>query len=170
MALLQFLLDLIAKLPPGDQVFEFYQKHLRGSLFSGFLTLSGFLFSVNTFIVVNMKKELYDQPGYLERFEKQLAYDTNRTLYGPLQRLSKLMLIAVSTAVMTSVTQFTVGLVPRWYTAVACVLMACVAVFFLAKVLWVIRQNLREMFEYLEKDAADKLKKRKQAVVTEQAA
>lgn len=168
--LLKLLDELINWLPAGKDVFDFYAKNLRGGLFSGFLTLSGFLFSVNTFIIVNMKKELYDQEGYLARFEKQLAFDPKRKYYGPLQRLSKLLLEAVISALAASVVQFTIGLIPRWYTAIVCIVVAAVAIFFLARVLWVIRRNLQDLFEFLEQDATLKLKKRQASAAPKTAA
>ena len=38
----------------------YFAEHLRGSLFSGFLTLGGFLLSLQMFIVVKIKEDLYD--------------------------------------------------------------------------------------------------------------
>ena len=49
-------------LSPGTtrRIYDFYASNLRGSFFTGFLALGGFLMSAKTFIIVNMKKEVYD--------------------------------------------------------------------------------------------------------------
>lgn len=142
----------------AEQLHEFYAKNLRGSLFSGFLTLSGFLFSINTFIVVNMKKELYDHEDYLKRVVLMRTAMSAMTVYGPLRRLSRLLLLAVCSSVAASVVQFTVGLVRTWYTATFCLLVPIVAIVYLAKVLVAIRRNLRDLFEFQEELADKKIK------------
>src|SRR5262245_31540304 len=53
----------------GQRFADFYARNLRGSLFTGFLTLSGFLLSAKTFIVVKMKESLYEQDFYTRRLE-----------------------------------------------------------------------------------------------------
>ncbi|MCK6586798.1 MAG: hypothetical protein L6Q76_04345, partial [Polyangiaceae bacterium] len=89
----EWLESIRAAIPfTGKEFHEFYAHSMRGSLFTGFLTLSGFLFSVNTFIVVNMKKELYDHVSYFEKVTRLQGVNPNLTFYGPLRRLSRLLL------------------------------------------------------------------------------
>ena len=54
---------LLGQVPPSlpDGIYtvelvQFYVQNLRSSLFAGFLTLGGFLFSAKTFIVIKMKE------------------------------------------------------------------------------------------------------------------
>lgn len=159
----QIAQDIVDTLPAGKDFVEFYGKNMRGSIFSGFLTLSGFLFSVNTFIIVNMKKELYDQAGYLSRFEQQMAFNPKRTLYGPLHRLSNMLILSVASTLATSVCQFTIGLIPKWYASLACLFVAAASIAILVYVLKVIWDNLKDLFEFLDKEAEKKLRERAQS-------
>lgn len=147
-------------LPKGDVVVEFYAKNLRGGMFSGFLTLSGFLFSMNTFIVVNMKKELYDRDTYISHIEDTREINEAVTIYGPLERLSQLMLRAVAFSLAAAVSQFTVGLFSAWPAVVICATLAGAALLYMALVLHAIRQNLTKLFQHLHKEADAKLAKR----------
>jgi hypothetical protein len=139
-----------------QEFLDFYARNLRAGLFTGFLTLSGFLFSVNTFIVVNMKKELYDHEGYRERVETQRSLNNKLTIYGPLKRLSRLLQIAVASALVASVMQFSVGLIAHWVAPAMCMGAAIAAVAILATTLFVIKTNLQNLFEFLEAEAARK--------------
>src|SRR4051794_31887384 len=109
------LLTLLASVggtPPAsaeDAFQQFYATNLRGSLFSGFLTLTGFLFTVKTFLVINMKKELYDTQAYRDRHEAYLSTNPDLKLYAPLRRLSRWLLAAVVSSLVTAVSQLTVG-------------------------------------------------------------
>ena len=42
----------------GDHFFEFYQKNLRGYLFSGFISVGSFLLSLHTFVIINLRDKL----------------------------------------------------------------------------------------------------------------
>ena len=139
---------------------EFYAASMRSAMFTGFLTLSGFLFSVNTFIVVNMKKELYEKALYLDRVADQQKENPRITVYGSLRKLSREMLWAVVAALVASSCQFTIGLVPAWPAVAVCLLAAVVAFILLARVLHHIRQNLTALFEFLDLEAVEALKKR----------
>jgi hypothetical protein len=48
---------------------RFYGENIRGSLFTGFLTLGGFLLSLKTFIIVKMKENVYDDERYIDGFD-----------------------------------------------------------------------------------------------------
>lgn len=137
--------------------YELYATGMRGSMFSGFLTLSGFLLSAMTFIVVNMKKEVYDTDAYREGFARQWKLKPGMQFYGPLERLSRSLLWNVTLALATSVSQFTVGFYPSCYSALFCVGIAAVTIGYLAASVERVRRNLRDMFVWSEAAAAKKL-------------
>lgn len=143
---------------PADTFFAFYAANLRGSLFSGFLTLGSFLVAVNTFIVVNMKKELYDSRGYRDRVAKMRALNERITFFGPLRRLSALLFWTIILAIGTSVSQLTVGIVfHHWLAAAFCIALAAATIAMLIAVLVVIKRNLRSWFDYMEDEAQKQL-------------
>lgn len=131
----------------------FYGKSLRGSLFTGFLTLGGFLLSLKTFIVVNMKKEVFDTDDYKLEWEDQKKLDKDNKMgprFEPLRYLSATLFLSIASCVITAVLQLTLGLAETFWTAVICVWAALVSVLFLLRSLWLIRVNLNRMFDFLD--------------------
>lgn len=136
-----------------DGFTTFYGDKLRGSLFAGFLTLGGFLLSLKTFIVVNMKKEVFESPVYKKEWEEQKKLDTSNKMgkrYTPLRYLSGVLYAAILACLSTAVLQLTVGLVPSFLAALACLWAVSVSLLLLAWALWLIRANLVRMFDYLD--------------------
>jgi hypothetical protein len=141
-AIIQFL--------TGDGLHKFYAASLRGSLFAGFLTLSGFLFSAHTFIIVHMKKEMYDTESYKKRLAAIQILNGDHSYYGGLRRLSRLLITTTALALIASVLQLTLGLVEANWCAVVCLAAASVAIVLLVISLLVIALNLRTWFDDLE--------------------
>src|SRR5471030_778372 len=54
----------------GDHFFEFYQKNLRGYLFSGFISVGSFLLSLHTFVIINLRDKLFSTEPYKQKFAK----------------------------------------------------------------------------------------------------
>jgi len=142
---------------PGDRVAVFYAASLRGSLFSGFLTLGGFLLSLQTFIVVKMKEGVYDNDRHRAKVEKERER-TSKTvpIFGELDRLRRLLFGAITAALGSAVCQITVGLVPNLYTTTVCLTLAAFAIALLAQSLLLINSNLHDWFAALELDEVDK--------------
>jgi hypothetical protein len=132
---------------------SFYGKNLRGSLFTGFLTLGGFLLSLKTFIVVNMKKEVFDTDDYKLEWEEQKKLDTSNKMgprFEPLRYLSLILFLAIVSCVTTAVLQLTLGLAETLWAAIVCLWAAVVSVILLLRSLWLIRVNLNRMFDFLD--------------------
>lgn len=132
--------------------FEFYSKNLRGSLFAGFLTLGGFLMSLKTFIVVNMKKEVFDKPEYLVQWQaaRKNNPNTEEFKYAPLRFLASTIFIAIVSCISTATAQLTIGLVPSFWTALICMWASAVSIAIILRSLILIRKNLNRMFDYLD--------------------
>jgi hypothetical protein len=161
------LCDLSAWMVPPilgtDCFWKFYAENMRGSLFSGFLTLTGFLFAVKTFIVINMKKEMYDTEAYRARVWQRRNFQSELTVYGPLRRLGRLLLFAVLLSVSTSVSQLTLGLIQAWWAAAICLTLAGATITLLVWILFLIRTNLNEWFGLIEEEAKRKREREAQA-------
>jgi hypothetical protein len=139
-----------------DHLTTFYAESLRGSLFTGFLTLGGFLLSLKAFIVVNMKKEVYDTAAYKDLWsDSRSRGETVGALYSPLRDLSESLYIAILACVLTSASQFTIGLLEFIPAVLFCLWSALCAIVLLLLCLLKIRFNLRSMFSHLDKMAED---------------
>lgn len=140
--------------PLGDKFFNFYAQNMRASLFSGFLTLGSFLFAANTFMVANLKKELYDHPDYKKRVYSRKEQQPSASFYGQLNRLSGLILRTIVLSLTAAILQLTLGtIVPHWIAALICLLVAFLAMAQLLFVVWQIRCNLKDWFEFMEDEA-----------------
>jgi len=134
--------------------YDFYATSMRGSLFAGFLTLSSFLISVTAFIVINMKKELYDTDYYRELFGK-VANEGDK-VYKNLGRLNTLLIVTIILSLSTSVSQLTIGLIPSSFAALICVSLALLTIVALSIVVCALRANLQQIFVCWEKEAEKK--------------
>lgn len=140
-----------------DHFGSYFDKNIRGSLFSGFLTLGGFLLSLKAFIVVNMKKEVYDTPSYAAVHSDATKNGQVSKRYGPLEDLADIIFAAIVACITTAVLQITVGLFAATWSSTLCLLSAAYAISLLVMVLILIRHNLKTMFRYL--DNASQIKK-----------
>jgi hypothetical protein len=58
------LAGLLSALAAKDGLTTFYIQNLRASLFSGFLTLAGFLFTIKTFLIIRLNQDIYGDKEY----------------------------------------------------------------------------------------------------------
>lgn len=128
----------------------FYALSLRGSLFAGFLTLGGFLMSLKTFIIVNMKKEVYDSPAYITKFDAEKIIKPNLRRYDPLKELSNVLFVTILSCLTTSIMQLTLGLIEIFYMSLLCLMSAVGSIALLSWTLYLIRANLQDMFDHLD--------------------
>jgi len=132
-------------------IYEFYAKNMRVPLFTGFLTIGGFLLSLKTFVLIKLKEGLYEHPLYKERLNEMRHLNPNISSYGPLKRLGTFLVYCVFGSFLTSVIQFTLGVIECDCLAAFCISVSVgtMSVVFLAW--WEIRKNLNEWFSILEK-------------------
>lgn len=136
--------------PDETQLIEFFSSNIRASLFGGFLTVGGFLFSLKTFIIIKMKEEVYDHQAYIKRYNEQKKFDDILKQYGPLQRLSHLLFASVLSSIITAVTQFSIGLIANKLAVIICIWTASFSLCLLIISLILIKRNLDEWFNFLE--------------------
>jgi hypothetical protein len=143
----------ISQGPTGGQLFDYYEKNLRGSLFAGFLTLGSFLLSLKTGIVIKLKEGIYDKDAY--RAEVATARHGNRKIsyYGPLQRMSRVLALSVLLSLTTATLQLSVGLYQSWIAAAICLATAAAAITFLLCSYALIQLALRDWFARLETES-----------------
>jgi hypothetical protein len=130
--------------------YEFYSKNMRGHLFAGFLALGGFLLSLKTFIIVNMKENLFSSEDYIKRWEKAVKTYPELKLHAPLEQLSHILYYAIFTCLLAAISQMTIGFITHDYSALICIYLCLVSSFLLIKSLYIIKNNLDTWFEYLE--------------------
>ncbi|MHC1744851.1 MAG: hypothetical protein AB9873_17735 [Syntrophobacteraceae bacterium] len=133
----------------------FYAQKMQTPIFSGFLTIGGFLLSLKTFILIKLKEGLYDNQVYRERLMKLSHLNPNQKLsfYGPLSRLGQFLVYCVLGALLTSVFQFTIGFIRNDIAAAFCISFASGTLSLVILAWWELRGNLKEWFDILEEQA-----------------
>lgn len=106
--------------------------------------------SLKAFIVVKLKENVFDTEVYKNKLKELRKINPGLTLYGPVKRLSQLLFLTISSAVVASVSQLTVGLVENWIAVLFCVFVAAFAISMLVATLLLIKSTLDEWLEYLE--------------------
>jgi amino acid transporter len=127
-----------------------FGRNLRGSLFAGLLTVSSFLLSLKTFIIVKLKENVYDSEAYRRRLACRKGLNGSLTLYGPLKRLSTLLFFTICSALFAAVSQLTVGLIPHWVASFVCIFLSVFALCMVVCTLMVIRRILQDWLDSSE--------------------
>jgi len=134
-------------------LYGFYSQKLQMPLFTGFLTIGGFLLSLKTFILVKLKEGLFDNEDYKVRLAERQALNPKISHYGPLARLGSFLIYCVLGSLITAFYQFSFGFIQSNIIAAIGISLAfsTLSVVFLAW--WEIRCNLNIWFEILEEGA-----------------
>ena len=143
-------------LPPECQkgVLTFFQEKMRQPLFAGFLTASTFLFSLKTFIVVNMKLNVYGTKEYEKDWREKLVLNPSMKRYGPLRNFALLLFLSVLISLTCAVAQFTIGLLDLPMAAFICLALAVWAIVMIFVSLLLLQLNLRSWFRFLDDSSA----------------
>lgn len=163
--LCSFLFGLLAALwthnlgADHDLLVEFYEKHLRGSLFSGLLTVGGFLLSLKTFILIKLKDNVYDHHEYKKRFDEQKELDPDLKRYKPLQNLSDFLYYSVISTIAAAIFQLTLGIFGNYYLVLFIIGFSISALMVLIFSLDLIRNSLNDWFDFINDDNTNKADK-----------
>lgn len=148
-----------------EQTKKIYES-MRPSLFTGFFTLSSFLLAAKTFIILNMKKEVYATEVFLKNFKSKLVSINEwpppepaeaLTVYQGLRETGDLLTANAAVTLLTAVLQFTVGLYPVLPVAAVCLGFAAGAVALVGFSLFYLARNLRTMYVHFEQEAREKM-------------
>lgn len=152
---------------PLHPLASFYAANVRTGLFSGFLTLSGFLLAMKTLVVIQLRKELYDTEYYRKRVLKHREVNPRITVYSPLRRFGRFLLAAVICSIATSVLQFTLGFYEQDWAAGVCMAAAGVTIIVLTIALLMLWSNLGDLFKCWNEEADEKIAKLKESIEKE---
>lgn len=126
-----------------------YYEGFRAPIFVACVTFGTFLFTMKSFIVVTMKREVYDTNAYRERFTNAGRYDSaGGGRYRGLKGLSLLLLVAILVALASAAIQVSIGWIQKPWAAWTALAFAGAT---LALVIWsvlLVYVNIRSMLEY----------------------
>jgi hypothetical protein len=143
---------IVIKFQYNIDLYKFYSENLRTALFSGFLTIGGFLMSLKTFIIVKLKEDLFDKPAYKKRHKENTLINAKKagTLYEPLKQLSDYLILCVICSLVTAFLQFSIGFWEICYTAALCMSLALVSLTLVIDACWLMKKNLDQLFALLK--------------------
>lgn len=135
-------------------IVDFYAKNLRSSLFTGFMTLTGFLFTLHTFLLVTLHRDIYGKEAYQKwMLTTGRKYNPGLNPLRPLRNVSRLLFVMLCCSFISSVMQLSLGLVPHKWAVYTCLGMAVTTILLFALMLWVIRLVISDWLTFVEKEA-----------------
>ena len=134
-----------------------YYASVKGYLFVTSITVGAFLFTMKTFIIQTMKKEVYDTSAYGEKYTSAKITNKKLTRYRQLNSLRLFLFLAVAFTLGSGLIQLVLGFFVNIYTVLVCFFIAFVSWVMVFIALILVNNNLKYMLIY--SDALVKLKK-----------
>lgn len=152
------MISLFAEVDPNavNQIWDYYAKNLRSSLFTGFITISSFLLTMTTFVILNLKTGYFDKEWYSQRVKTRRATGCKKSYFSPLRNLGFALLASIALSLITAVSQFTLGLYPSTWSVCVCGSLAALTVLALLFCLFQIIMNLLALFQFWESEQKKK--------------
>lgn len=141
---------------------DIYSKKLQMPLFTGFLTISGFLLSLTAFIVVKMNEGVYQDEKYIEKTVAYKGIDPDYSYTKPLENLAHFLTVSVAMALITSFSQFTIGNISSYHISVLCIALAVGSFGFVLTSCFVVKLNIQEWIRLMKEKKTAEFEKRQQ--------
>ena len=123
-----------------------YYQDLRSAFITSSVTMGTFLFTMKSFVIQTMKRDLYDKPEYQAVIaQRRKEGKKNDSYYGQLNRLRSLMLWAIVVAFFNAGVQVLYGNTDQEWLAALCFLVTGVSWVLVLACLMVVSHNLKEM-------------------------
>ena len=134
-----------------------YHAEFRTALFLSSLTLGTFLFTMKSFIVQTIKKEIYDHPRHQEKARELASHTKSEPIYYKgLENLSRLIFWSIAAALSNAFIQISLGYFKCTTSAIICLLTSILSWCLVAFVLFQVGKNMQAMIGYAEEDASAK--------------
>lgn len=106
-----------------------------------------------------MKEGVYDTDAYLQKVNLLRTEKPDAEHYRPLKNLTRFLFFSILFAILTAVSQLTLGLLHCWITVSISLLLAIVTVVLLVRSLMLVNDNLKCWFEFEEQKRTQEGKK-----------
>ena len=128
-----------------------YHEEVRTALFLSSVTLGTFIFTMKSFIIQTMKKEVYDNELYIK--EKLPLKDLGeiKGVYEQLQFLASLLKWAIWLSFLSALMHITIGFFGETWSSIACILATAISWIIVAISIYFVSENLRLMIQYSER-------------------
>jgi hypothetical protein len=141
-----------------------YLEELRAAFFISSVTLAMFLFSIKSFIIQTLKKEIYDDDDY-QKWQAKVLHGLkgsarerkgNDSYYGPLKRFSNLIGFAIYLSLINALLQVTIGFLDTACFAWICVIFTALVWIAFIFCMVTVSSNVSIMIDVSERKAREK--------------
>lgn len=139
-------------------VIEYHDKW-SVALFSTSITLASFIFTMKSFVIQTVKKNVYDTEQHKSLVKKRRFSGANTDYYGGLRRLSNLLKWTIILAVFNSVCQLTLSILNNFYASAFCIVISLALAALFSYVVYYVSLNITEMINLAENKACDEADK-----------
>ena len=145
---------------PYHDIYTPYKESLRGDLFSGLLTLAGFMLALKTFVILFLKDKLYDAENYIIIHVKKMDHESDGeiNLYKGLKDLGNLLSLTIVTCLVAAVMQLAIGLSSCKWAIALCLSFATGGIGMVFYSWLMIHLNLHDFFESISQEGDSKIK------------
>lgn len=127
-----------------------YYSEIRTALFLSSMTLGTFIFTMKSFIVQVMKKEIYDKKEYQDSIKQIQETGKNVSCYKPLRNLSRILTQTIVLSFIAAGLHISLGVLDRDWTAQLCIGITLVSWVLVATSIFLVSRNLRKMIDISE--------------------
>lgn len=125
-----------------------YYDSVKGYLFVTSITVGAFLFTMKTFIIQTMKKEVYDTNAYGKEFASAKLSNKKLNRYKQLNHLRLFLFLAVAFTLGSGLIQLVLGFFVNIYIVLICFFVAFVSWVMVFIALILVNNNLKYMLTY----------------------
>jgi hypothetical protein len=126
----------------SSNLYDYYKSNFRNSLFTGFLTLGGFLFTFKSFAILRLAT-VFESPEYQDRhIARKQNPEYSFGFLDPLTNLNDSVFLAIALSLVTSASQLTIGLLPNWFASLVCLWLALFSTVVLARTIKLLKLNI----------------------------
>jgi hypothetical protein len=142
-----YILSIILKI----NIVGIYVNNMRTTLFIAFLAMGTFTLSLMSMFMFSLKEKLFDDPQYIELYKSKNILTNNKfSRYHPFVNLSQLFILCVLCCFITSISQFTIGMIHITFTVIFCLSLALSTIILALFILYNVWKNLEVWFDILQ--------------------
>lgn len=135
-----------------------YYLEYKTAIFTSSLTLGTFLFTMKTFVIQTMKREVYDSAAYQKMVSDRIeAGSSGETYYGQLANFKQLLFYTIIFSFSNALLQLILGYFRTVTTTIICFATTGVSWSFAIWALILVSKNLSLMIDISEKNVKKKM-------------
>lgn len=139
---------------------SYFYQHYGPALFTASVTIGVFVFTMKSFVVQGLKKEVYDNPRYSDyvralnnlasRGGGSVVRSAGRAVYEPLQNLAHALTLSIVAALLNALVQLLLPLFSQQWVLWICFFANAATWFVLGRAVHLVTRNISIMLRFSE--------------------